>query len=183
MMHHATSRLSKASRRAAALALIGAARDLTAATAAWDDTKAAQAMIVLAGFVVVLFVSLVLLARTVSRLRRAPRVDVGELKRRLDDSDDLLLLDVRTAADFVGEQGHIADATNIPLESLPSRLHELAAHRDRPIALVCRTDRRSDQAAALLAGRGFSRVSVVEGGMTAWLRNRWPVEDAQPPAP
>jgi rhodanese-related sulfurtransferase len=182
-MHHATSRLSKASRRAAALALVGAAGDLTAATAGWDDTKAAQALIVLAGFVVILVVSLVLLARTVSRLRRGPRMDIAELKRRLDVREDLLLLDVRTAADFVGEQGHIAGATNIPLESLPARLDELAAHRDRPIAVVCRTDRRSDQAAALLAGRGFSNVSVVQDGMTAWLGKGWPVEGTQPPAP
>jgi rhodanese-related sulfurtransferase len=176
MMHHARSRLPRAFRPASVLTLIVAAGDLTAATAAWDDTKAAQAMIVLGGFVVVLFVSLALLARTVSRLRRGPRVDVRELKRRLDEGDDLLLLDVRTAADFVGDQGHIAGATNIPLESLLSRLDELTGHRDRPIALVCRTDRRSDQAAAQLARHGFSRVSVVEGGMTAWLGQGWPIE-------
>ncbi len=178
-MRHTTSRLPRTLRPAAALALMAAAGGLTAAPAAWDDAKATQAMIVLTGFVVVLIVSLVLLARTVSRLRRGPRVDVAELKRRLAEDKDLLLLDVRTAADFVGEQGHIAGATNIPLESLASQLDELAAHRGRPIALVCRTDRRSDQAATLLARHGFSSVSVVQGGMTAWLENGWPVEDAR----
>ncbi len=80
---------------------------LAAAAQGWDTTMAAQGLIVLAGFSVALLVGLVLLARTVSGLRAAPRVSVAELKRRLDEQQDLLLLDVRTAADFVGEQGHI----------------------------------------------------------------------------
>jgi rhodanese-related sulfurtransferase len=33
---------------------------------------------------------------------------------------------------------------------------------------------------ALLAGHGFADVHVVQGGMTAWLGNGWPVEDANP---
>lgn len=152
---------------------------LAAATApGWDATKATQAIILLAAFTVAVAVGLIAVARTFSRLRASPRIDVAELRRRLDARDDLLLLDVRTAADFIGEQGHVAGATNIPLEALESRLDMLAADRKRPIAIVCRTDRRSDQAAALLARRGFADVRVVEGGMTAWLGNGWPVEEA-----
>jgi uncharacterized membrane protein YdjX (TVP38/TMEM64 family) len=48
------------------------------------------------------------LPRLVARLRQRPMLPITELKRRLDGGEDLLLLDVRTAADFVGEQGHIA---------------------------------------------------------------------------
>jgi uncharacterized membrane protein YdjX (TVP38/TMEM64 family) len=124
--------------------------------------------------------ALAFLPRLVARLRARPTFGVEELKRRLDEQEDLLLLDVRTTADFVGEQGHIAGATNIPLEALESRLDELTADLERPIALVCRTDRRSAKAAALLARRGFADVHVVQGGMTAWLGNSWPVEDAHP---
>jgi rhodanese-related sulfurtransferase len=152
---------------------------LAAATAPeWDATKATQAIILLVAFAVAVAVGLIAVARTFSRLRASPRIDVAELRRRLDARDDLLLLDVRTAADFIGEQGHVAGATNIPLEALESRLDMLAADRKRPIAIICRTDRRSDQAAALLARRGFADVRVVEGGMTAWLGNGWLVEEA-----
>jgi rhodanese-related sulfurtransferase len=152
---------------------------LAAATApGWDATKATQAIILLVAFAVAVAVGLIAVARTFSRLRASPRIDVAELRRRLDARDDLLLLDVRTAADFIGEQGHVAGATNIPLEALESRLDMLAADRKRPIAIICRTDRRSDQAAALLARRGFADVRVVEGGMTAWLGNGWLVEEA-----
>ena len=86
------------------------------------------------------------------------------------------MLDVRTAADFDGEQGHIRGALNLPLEELPQRLADLGDDPERPIALVCRTDRRSAKAAALLAQRGFAQVQVVQGGMTAWLDHGWPVE-------
>ena len=124
--------------------------------------------------------ALAFLPRLVARLRARPMLGVEELKRRIDAHQDLLVLDVRTPADFVGEQGHIAGATNIPLEALEARPDELTAHLERPIALVCRTDRRSARAATLLARRGFADVHVVQGGMTAWLGNGWAVEAAHP---
>jgi rhodanese-related sulfurtransferase len=64
----------------------------------------------------------------------------------------------------------------LPLEELADRLDELGADPERTIALICRTDRRSAKAAALLTSRGFGDVHVVRGGMTAWLENGWAVE-------
>ncbi len=130
-----------------------------------------------------LLATVAFLPRLVARLRQRPMLPIEGLKHRLAAKDeDILVLDVRTPADFVGEQGHIAGALNIPLESLPERIEALGSDLERPIALVCRTDRRSAKAAALLAGRGFGQVQVVQGGMTAWLANGWPVEQARPQA-
>lgn len=127
-----------------------------------------------------LLAAVAFLPRLVARLRQRPMLPVTDLKRRLDAGDEqLLVLDVRTPEDFVGEQGHLAEAVNIPLGALDERIEALGSDLERPIALVCRTDRRSAKAAALLAGRGFGQVQVVQGGMTAWLANGWPVEQAQ----
>ena len=115
------------------------------------------------------------LPRLVARLREKPMLRVEELKARADSKTGLIL-DVRTAADFVGEQGHIAGALNLPLEELEARLADFGDDPERPIAIVCRTDRRSAKAAALLARRGFADARVVRGGMTAWLAQGWPVE-------
>jgi len=120
------------------------------------------------------------LPRLVARLREKPMLTVEELKARADSRTGLIL-DVRTAADFVGDQGHIAGALNLPLEELEARLAEVGDDPERPIAIVCRTDRRSAKAAALLARRGFADVRVVRGGMTAWLAQGWPVEDRSLP--
>jgi rhodanese-related sulfurtransferase len=85
-------------------------------------------------------------------------------------------MDVRSAADCTGEQGHLSFARNLPLEELDERLYELGEDTKRHIAIVCRTDRRSAKAATLLAQRGFADVHVVRGGMTAWLERGWPTE-------
>jgi len=111
------------------------------------------------------------LPRLIGRLRQKPMLSIPDLKQRLDTDEDLLVLDVRSAEDFVGEQGHIANALNIPLEELSNRLTELAAYEERPIALVCRTDRRSAQAAQILTREGFADVHVAKGGMTHWNQN------------
>ena len=117
-----------------------------------------------------------LLPRLIGRLRQKPMVDISELKQRLDAGEDTLVLDVRSPEEFSGEQGHIRRARNIPLEVLPGRLAELGDYEERPIILVCRTDRRSNQAAQLLTQEGFADVHVAKGGMTAWLSNGFPIK-------
>jgi uncharacterized membrane protein YdjX (TVP38/TMEM64 family)/rhodanese-related sulfurtransferase len=126
-----------------------------------------------------LLAAVAFLPRVIARLRERPMLEAGDLKQRLDAGENLLVLDVRTAADFVGEQGHLAAAKNLPLEELPKRLQELQPWLEQTVTLVCRTDRRSAKAATILTKAGFSDVHVVRGGMTAWLDHGWPVEDVR----
>lgn len=116
------------------------------------------------------------LPRLIGRLRRGPMLGVNDLKARLDKGEDVLVLDVRTADDFVGEQGHIRNATNIPVEDLAQRSDELADRLERTIAIVCRTDRRSSKAAQILARKGYADVHVVKGGMTDWNNQGFAIE-------
>lgn len=116
------------------------------------------------------------LPRLVGRLRTGPWIGVDELRQWLQGKTPPLLLDVRTAQEFNGEQGHLQGATNLPVEELRDRLDELQPYLESPIAIVCRTDRRSAQAAQILAAAGFGQAQVVRGGMTAWLENGWPVK-------
>jgi uncharacterized membrane protein YdjX (TVP38/TMEM64 family)/rhodanese-related sulfurtransferase len=129
-----------------------------------------KALLALALLAVVAF-----LPRLIGRLRRGPMMGVVQLKDKLDLQQDVLVLDVRTAEDYIGEQGHIANSKNIPVEDLGSRLTEIADYVERPIAIVCRTDRRSAKAAQLLTGKGFADVHVVKGGMTDWNQQGYEV--------
>jgi len=115
------------------------------------------------------------LPRLIGNLRRGPMIDTEEFRKRRDTEKDLLVLDVRTAGDFVGEQGHIDGALNIPVEELQQRMDELGDYLEQPVAIVCRTDKRSAKAALLLTEEGFSDVHVVRGGMTNWLEAGLPV--------
>jgi uncharacterized membrane protein YdjX (TVP38/TMEM64 family) len=112
--------------------------------------------------------------RLIGRLRQKPMMNVTELKQLLDAGEDQLLLDVRSAEDFVGEKGHIDKAINLPLEELESRREELSDYLERPVLIVCTTDRRSSKAAQKLAKEGFTDVHVVKGGMTDWNQNGYP---------
>ncbi len=114
------------------------------------------------------------LPRIIGKMRQGPTIDIPELKKRLD-SGETLVLDVRTAEDFVGKQGYIEGALNIAVEELSERIDELSDYIERPIAIVCRTDKRSDKAALLLAEHGFHDVHVVRGGMTQWIAAQLPV--------
>ena len=98
------------------------------------------------------------------------------VKEKMDDGDDIHIVDVRTVEDFGGKLGHITEAINIPLEEMTERLSELDDNLEKMIALVCTTDRRSAKAATILSSHGFADVHVVKGGMTDWNAQAYPIE-------
>jgi uncharacterized membrane protein YdjX (TVP38/TMEM64 family)/rhodanese-related sulfurtransferase len=124
-----------------------------------------------------LFAAIALLPRLLRRIRGPlVLVEPGELKRRLDAGEAVTIIDVRQSNEFTQTLGHIPAARNLPLTELDARLPELAALKDTPIVLVCRTDKRSTIAARLLTAAGFSHVSVLRSGMEAWHENGLPAE-------
>jgi rhodanese-related sulfurtransferase len=84
-----------------------------------------------------------------------------------------LLLDVREPDEFA--EVHAKDATLIPLNQLPSRLSEIARYKNKPVAVICRSGRRSAKGAEILRNAGFTQVANVEGGTTAWIDAGLPV--------
>jgi rhodanese-related sulfurtransferase len=77
-----------------------------------------------------------------------------------------LLLDVRQPEEFAAIRA--PDAKLIPLGELPSRMPEIAAYKDQPIVVICRSGRRSAKAVDLLREAGYGNVSNVAGGMNGW---------------
>ena len=114
------------------------------------------------------------LPRLIGALRRGPMLDVTSLKEKMAN-DAILLVDVRGTEEYMGEQGHIKNAMNIPFEELSTRMNELSDYIERPIALICRTDKRSAKAAQLLTRNGYADVHVVKQGMTDWNAKGYPV--------
>ncbi len=123
------------------------------------------------------------LPRFIRRLRKTsdtpgsvPTLNIKELKQRLDTRNNILVLDVRSAEEYHGPLGHIAGSRHIAISELPRRLAELEDYRDRTIAVVCHTDRRSTKAMEHMRQTGFKNVLLVPGGMEAWNREGLPVE-------
>ena len=103
-------------------------------------------------------------------------MDTDTLKSRLAENDDLLVLDVRNADEMKGPLGHVAGARNIAVTDLPNRVNGLQAERDKPIIIVCQTEKRSLKAEQILVQAGFTDLAVLTGGMEAWNRKGYPVE-------
>lgn len=121
---------------------------------------------------------LAFLPRMISRYRQGAVQIMDDLSDRLNSGQDLLLLDVRSGEDYQGALGHISVAQNIPLESLESSLSQLMPFKQKTIAIICTTERRSRKAAELLGRHGFSNVKVVTGGMQQWNKAGLPLSSA-----
>ncbi|KAB7704458.1 hypothetical protein F9802_17360 [Bacillus aerolatus] len=97
--------------------------------------------------------------------RKHPNVTSNdELEKKLDANENIVVLDVREAAEYAFN--HIPNAVSIPLGEIEERLSEL--NKDDETYVVCRTGSRSDLAAQKLAENGFSNVINVVPGMSAW---------------
>jgi NADPH-dependent 2,4-dienoyl-CoA reductase/sulfur reductase-like enzyme/rhodanese-related sulfurtransferase len=90
-----------------------------------------------------------------------PQVDV-EAVLATSSNDQPLLLDVRTPEEF--GTGHIAEAINVPVDALRSRLSELP--RDREIAAYCQVGQRGYLATRILRQMGFNAVNIGGGYKT-----------------
>lgn len=94
------------------------------------------------------------------------------LQRQAQHPSHLFVLDVRTPEEFAA--GHVPGAVNVPHDQIAARLAEVP--KDADVVLYCRTGRRVALAAAALHANGYTRLSHLEGDMTAWVENGRPVE-------
>lgn len=99
-------------------------------------------------------------------------MDVAEFAQLLE-GNGVALVDVRTAKEFA--EGHIAGAVNMDFFS-SSFLDEVKAAYpvDKPLAVYCRSGKRSAGAARLLSSAGY-KVYNLKGGFMAWQNAKMPV--------
>ena len=100
--------------------------------------------------------------------KRHPIVVSNEdLEATIASGKDVLILDVREAAEFAFN--HIPEAISIPLGELEDRYAELS--KEKEIYVICRTGSRSDLASQKLTENGFVNVKNVVPGMGNWAGN------------
>ena len=99
------------------------------------------------------------------RLSGVRRIGPAELTA-LINRDNALVIDLRAAADF--EKGHIAGAKNVQMSQFDPENKQLSPAKELPVVLVCSVGQSAQTAAKRLSKAGFSKVSVLEGGVQAW---------------
>jgi rhodanese-related sulfurtransferase len=80
------------------------------------------------------------------------------------DHNENFLLDTRTAEEFAN--GHIAGATNIPVDELRKHLSEIPVNKR--IIIYCEIGLRGYLAARILMQNGFTAVYNLSGGITTY---------------
>ncbi len=92
-------------------------------------------------------------------------ITATELKQRLDQGDDLQIIDVREPHEF--EIGRIPNSTLIPLGQVLNRQNEIDPNRETVVH--CKMGGRSARAIEALQRSGFAgRLLNLKGGITAW---------------
>jgi len=103
-------------------------------------------------------------------------------KMLTEESSQIILLDVRTEAEYEAEHIQIGgvETKNIPLSEIEERLGEL--NKSKVLIVYCRSGARSRQACEILAQHNFT-VFNLEGGITAWKAAGYPTTAFMQPSP
>ena len=92
-------------------------------------------------------------------------VGVEEFQTYIAD-DNVQLVDVRAPEEF--EEGHIVGSVLIDVNEADFMERAMATlDKQRPVAVYCRSGRRSARAASMLVNQGFM-VTNLDGGILAW---------------
>ena len=117
----------------------------------------------------------VMIVVTTIKIKMSPikKISTQELVM-LMNKESGIALDIRKENDF--KSGHILDAVNLPNEKIVKDGHaSLEKYKDKPIIVVCAAGVSAVQTANTLYKAGYTRVSVLKGGMNTWSGAGLPV--------
>ncbi len=96
---------------------------------------------------------------------RMPEITATELKQRLDNGEDIQIIDVREANEVAVAK--IPDTFHIPLAQVLNRMAEIDPARETVVH--CKMGGRSARAIEALKRSGFTgNLLNLKGGITAW---------------
>ena len=89
-----------------------------------------------------------------------------EARKIISENSDAVILDVRTPEEF--DKKRIQGALLLPLEDLKEgKFDSLPTDKNATILTYCRTGRRAEEAAGIIAGKGYKNVYEM-GGIIDW---------------
>ncbi len=104
---------------------------------------------------------------------QVPRVTVDELKLAVDSGEDMVLLDVRTPAEY--EKARIAGSINIPLDDITKQIPSTVPDAQKRVYVYCLSGSRSAFAVDAMVKLGYGNVYDVQNGLLAWRGKHFPV--------
>lgn len=95
-------------------------------------------------------------------------ISVSELKGKIDNKENFLLIDVREPSEF--EIVRIPGSVLIPKQGFLDGSALAGLPQDKPIILHCKSGVRSAECLAILKSAGFADATHVSGGVVAWAK-------------
>lgn len=93
-------------------------------------------------------------------------ITVDEAKEMLEQSNDYVLLDIRTPGEFA--EGYIEGAINIDYYEANFRDELAKLDRSKSYIIYCRSGNRSGKSLRIMKSLGFKRVYNILGGISKW---------------
>jgi molybdopterin/thiamine biosynthesis adenylyltransferase/rhodanese-related sulfurtransferase len=109
-----------------------------------------------------------------SAKKRIKEISLDDLKKRLDQKDKLVLVDVREKEEF--RAGFIPGAISVPRGFLESQIESRVGDKNAEIIVYCAGGNRSALAAVTLAELGYTNVTSASLGFTRWKDLTYPVD-------
>lgn len=99
---------------------------------------------------------------------------VSTQKARKLAKKNVLMVDLRTPAEFAEKRYDVKNIINIPIDSLSGHLDLIP--RDKKVVLVCRTGNKSKKAYALLEKNGYTNMVHMDGGIVKWTADGYAIK-------
>ena len=101
----------------------------------------------------------------------ARETNAKQLHSYLDHNGQVLLIDVRTPAEYAS--GHIPGAINVPINVLAGKIRKMKVAKDRTIVTTCDHGGRSSRAAMELQKMGYHATSFCR--MDSWRKDGYKI--------
>lgn len=99
-------------------------------------------------------------------------ISAKQAKELIDKEKDVFILDVRTKEEY--NEAHIKGASLIPIRELEQNINRIP--KDKKVIVHCATGKRSARACGMLKDKGLKELYNVEGGITQWKSEGYPIE-------
>jgi len=96
-------------------------------------------------------------------------VNAEEAYKLLSDDKEVVILDVRTQAEY--EDGHIPGAQLTPVQFIQYKVNDLKQYKDKPVLVYCASGGRSPGAVQTLVNNDFKNIYHLSRGISSWKYN------------
>lgn len=98
------------------------------------------------------------------------QISVEDVHAALGNTE-VAIIDVRTSGEFL--RGSIQGSTNIPVDEIREKIESVIPDKEKAIYLYCLSGSRSETAANILTGLGYTNAYSMTNGLLMWRSKKY----------